>query len=276
MSGSYKRRMGRGDDRNGTRMTRTEWGYELKFRVPDHLADQALVWVRDHLPPDPHADPARGDGYRITTLYFDTPALDVFHQFGPDRRRKYRLRRYGAETLLYLERKLKSDGRVRKFRSAIPEEEIALLGGGTAHPDWSGDWFRRRLRARGLAPVCRVTYDRVARVGELGGQPARLTVDRPIHCLLTDDLRVEPVTEGALLLGGEAILELKFPRVLPVAFKELLRELSLAPGPVSKYRLALQAWGLKGAARDLPQRVVKRTGVAARPVVGGLRPVPAP
>lgn len=274
MSG-YASGRDRGQERPGTRMTRTEWGCELKFRVDDRTADQAIAWAREHLPPDPHADPARGDGYRITTLYFDTPTLDVFHRFGPDRRRKYRLRRYGAESLVYLERKLKSDGRVRKFRSAIPEEEIALLNGGPADPDWSGDWFRRRLHARGLAPVCRITYDRVARVGELGGWTARLTVDRPLICVLADDLSMEAVSEGAPLLAGEAILELKFPSVLPLAFKELLRELSLAPGPVSKYRLALQAWGLNRAGRDLPQTVVKRTGVTVRPVGSGLQPAAA-
>jgi hypothetical protein len=109
------------------------------------MADQAIAWARGHLAPDPHADPALGDGYRITTLYFDTLALDVFHRQGPDRRRKYRVRRYGSEVLLYLERKLKSGERVRKYRSAIPEAELSLLSDERADPEWSGDWFRRRV-----------------------------------------------------------------------------------------------------------------------------------
>jgi hypothetical protein len=274
MSGSFARAIESGGELDGTRMTRTEWGYELKFRVSDDMADQAIAWAREILAPDPYADAGLGDGYRTSTLYFDTPTLDVFHRQGPDRRRKYRVRRYGSETLLYLERKLKSNGRVRKYRSSIPEEDLARLGDGHADPDWSGDWFRRRVRARQLAPVCQVTYDRVARVGELGGQPARLTVDRPIRCALAEGLSVTEATDGAPLLTGEAILELKFPKVMPLAFKELLRELSLSPGPVSKYRLGLIAWGLRGVGKDLP--VAKRANVVPRVVAGGLRPAPAP
>src|SRR5215207_6074619 len=119
---------GAGDAARRASMIRTDWGYEMKFRVPDEKADQAIAWAREYLAPDPHVDPALGDGYRISSLYLDTPALTVFHQIGPDGRRKYRVRRYGSESLLYLERKLKCDGRVRKYRSCIPEATLALLG----------------------------------------------------------------------------------------------------------------------------------------------------
>jgi hypothetical protein len=116
----------------------------------------------------------------------------------------------------------------------------------------------------------------VARVGELGGQPARLTVDRPIRCILTDGLSLAEATDGLSLFDGEAILELKFPWALPVAFKDLLRELSISPGPVSKYRLGLQACGLRGSLFDPPAVVVTKATVAPRLLEGGLRPAPAP
>jgi hypothetical protein len=240
-----------GGERQQKRMQRTDWRYELKLRVPERIADQALAWARTRLAPDQYADPTLEDGYRISTLYFDTPTLAVFHQIGPDRRRKYRARRYGSEARLYLERKLKSSGRVRKYRSCILDEDLALLGEERSYSEWSGDWFRRRVRLRHLRPVCQVTYERVARAGELDGQSVRLTVDRQIRCARAEGLSVTEVTEGIPLLAGEAILELKFARVMPQAFKELLRELSLSPGPVSKYRLAVQACGLTEAVTEM-------------------------
>jgi hypothetical protein len=255
-------------------MKRTDWGYETKFRVPETIADQALTWARDHLEPDPHVDPALGDGYRISSLYFDTPTLAVYHQIGADRRRKYRVRRYGSEALLYLERKLKSDGRVRKYRSWIPDEELALLEEEPADRGWSGDWFRRRVRARRLEPVCQVTYVRVARVGELEGQPVRLTVDRQLCCSCAGGLCVPEKIDGIPLLAGEAILELKFPQGMPHSFKELLLEMSLSPGSVSKYRLAVESCGLAGADRSAAP--LKSAGPAPRPRESRLGSVAAP
>src|SRR5262245_27328305 len=87
--------------------------YELKFLLPDPLADEILTVVRSSLAPDPHADLALGDAYRVNSLYFDTAGLDVYHRFGAFGRRKFRLRRYGSESRVFLERKSKSSGRVR-------------------------------------------------------------------------------------------------------------------------------------------------------------------
>jgi len=234
----------RGDTARRASMVRTDWRCELKFRISDEAADQAIAWARSILEADPHIDPALGDGYSISSLYFDTPALTVFHRIGPDRRRKYRVRRYGSETLLYLERKLKSHGRVRKYRSRIPDDELCLLE--DDHPDreWSGDWFRRRVQIRRLEPVCRVTYWRVARVGVLEGHPVRFTVDRELRAACAGGLCLPAGSEGVPFLTGEAIMELKFPRVLPQAFKALVHDLSISPGTVSKYRLAVATCGL--------------------------------
>lgn len=245
---------GAGDSARRASMVRTDWGYEIKFLVSDAKADQAIAWAREYLSPDPHVDPALGDGYKISSLYLDTPDRTVFHQIGPDRHRKYRVRRYGSETLLYLERKLKGSGRIRKFRSWIPDDELSLLEDGLPDREWSGDWFRRRLRIRGLEPVCRVTYLRIARVGEIAGQPVRLTVDRQVRAARAVGFEVRDVTDGVPLLSGEAILELKFPRVLPHAFKELARDLAIAPGSVSKYRRAVAACELFDAAAPSPLR----------------------
>jgi hypothetical protein len=258
----------RGDAVRRASMVRTDWGHEMKFRVSEAKADQAIAWARACLDADPHIDPALGDSYHISSLYFDTPDLTVFHRIGPDRRRKYRVRRYGSEPLLYLERKLKSRGRVRKYRSWIPDDEIALLEDDDPDREWSGDWFRRRLRVRRLEPVCRVTYERLARVGVLGGQPVRFTVDRRLRAACASGLCLPAGTDGLSLLAGEAILEFKFPHVLPQAFKELARDLSLVPGSVSKYRLAVASCGLQ---RRLAPAPTSRLSAANGPEPGAGR-----
>jgi hypothetical protein len=226
---------------------RTDWRYENKMRVSDDTAERAIAWAQTHLTPDPHVDPALGDRYLISSLYFDTPTLAVFNRVGADQRRKYRVRRYGDAPLLCLERKMKADGRVRKFRSWIPNDEIALLEELEGDRRWSGDWFRRRVRFRQLRPVCCVYYERVARVGELGGHKVRVTVDRQISATCTTRFCISAEGCSVPILDREAILELKFPAAMPGPLEELLGALDLVPGSISKYHLAMEACGLTRA-----------------------------
>src|SRR4051794_1221515 len=53
--------------------------FEMKFLLDAGQAGRVETWAADHMPPDAHADPVLGNGYRILSLYLDTPALDVYH-----------------------------------------------------------------------------------------------------------------------------------------------------------------------------------------------------
>ena len=86
---------------------KTQGSFELKFLLADTEADEILKRARLHLAADPHADRTLGDRYRITSLYFDTVDLAVHRGLGSYGRSKYRLRRYGAEPRVFLERKSK-------------------------------------------------------------------------------------------------------------------------------------------------------------------------
>ena len=57
-----------------------ELASEMKVLVSPARAGQILAWARQHLSPDPHAGGPAGDGYQITSLYFDTAQFDVFHR----------------------------------------------------------------------------------------------------------------------------------------------------------------------------------------------------
>src|SRR5262249_50546060 len=148
------------------------------------------------------------DGYRVNSLYFDTAGFDVYQRKGSYGRAKYRVRRYGTEQSIFLERKLKSRGLVSKRRTRIPDGDIRLLANGNATPEWIGYWFRRRLDARQLLPTCQIKYERVARVGMTSEGPVRLTLDRNICAFFTGEFQVEESGTWKTLLPDRCILEL--------------------------------------------------------------------
>lgn len=215
--------------------------YELKFLIDENRSGEILAWARQYMAPDPHVEPSLGDAYRISSLYLDTPALDVFCHRGSAARSKFRLRRYGDESAVYLERKRKKRDCVEKRRVSVLEAETRLLQDPDTPSDWTGRWFHKRLRARRLQPICQVTYERAAYVAGDSKDPLRLTLDRRLRCLPATEWAV-PSFHGRLdLLPGRRILELKYRGPLPALFKRAIRDLCLSPTAVSKYRLGVEA-----------------------------------
>jgi hypothetical protein len=225
--------------------------YELKFLLDEPRARAVEECVRDRLPFDPHGDPALGGAYATTTLYLDTPDLDVFYRSSRFKRRKYRLRRYGADPRVFLERKTREGDRVRKRRCDVPDEDVLLL----AHPmsvvTWPGHWFHQRVLLRGLRPACLIGYERTAYTAVTTEGPLRLTVDRALRGRPINAWQVTPGDGGLTLLPGQAILELKFRDALPALFKELIQEFGLTPGAASKYRVCMRAWGVSSERREV-------------------------
>lgn len=246
--------------------------YELKFLLPDEIADELLAAVRPFLPPDPHAEPAPqtgepGECYRIHSLYLDTPQFEVFRRIGSHGRRKFRLRRYGDEPRIWAERKSKSLGRVVKRRSpldpaVLPELSLPAPPSPTAEsseptPGQPLSWFRRRIQRRLLQPICQIAYRRIARVGQGTLQGLRLTVDRGLQGQRAAGWLLTALDRPLDLLRGESIVEMKFPEAMPDLFKQLIGRYALTPQTISKYRWmvqALQSAGTVVIPADLPAR----------------------
>lgn len=218
--------------------------YELKFLVPDSLAGQIEHWAGGQLTLDPHADAALGNAYRIHSLYLDTAELDIYHRTPSFKRRKFRLRRYGNEPGLFLERKTKSGERVSKRRTRIPDAEVGRFQDALADPAWGGSWFHRRVLTRRLEPTCQITYDRVAYVGAAAEGPLRLTFDRRVLCIPTRTWTVGDADIHRLLFPDQVVMEFKYRSALPALFKRLIQEFRLNPEPASKYRSCIEAWQL--------------------------------
>ena len=215
--------------------------YELKFLIDENRSGEVLAWARKFMAPDPHVEPSLGDAYRISSLYLDTQELDAFFHRGSAARSKFRLRRYGDEPAVFLERKRKKRDCVEKRRVPVLDTDMRLLQDPEAPPDWTGRWFHKRLRARRLQPICQVTYERSAYVGGDPKDPLRLTLDQRLGCVPATEWAVQSFQRGLDLLPGRRILELKYRGLLPALFKRAIRDLSLSPTAVSKYRLGVEA-----------------------------------
>lgn len=229
---------------------------EIKFLLKPELVELIRGWARARLMADPNAQGVYGDTYRITTLYFDTQQLDVFHRWGSYGRGKYRIRRYGQSDQAFLERKLRMRRQLTKRRSLVALDDLERLTETEARPDSTGYWFHRRLRLRRLGPVCQVSYERTARVAMTRYGPIRLTLDV--------DLRARPASGvwcsapgGKAFRKDLAILEFKFRYAMPTLFKCLVEEFALSPQAISKYRLAVTTLNLVPAA--LPSAAEIRT-----------------
>lgn len=220
-----------------------EFASELKFLISPVLAEIIRDWARARLSPDPNAGGASGDQYRISSLYFDTEQSDVFHRRGSYGRSKLRVRRYGRAATVFLERKLRTRGLLAKRRSLVAMEELERLEEQSPERGWAGFWFHRRLLARGLRPVCQITYDRTARFAITPCGPIRLTLDYNLLALPAEGIRLSS-QKGALVLEDRVVLELKFRREMPALFRNLTLEFALHPQAFSKYRLAASALGL--------------------------------
>jgi hypothetical protein len=227
---------------------REEPAFELKFNLDEAKALAVADWAARHLQLDPNARPELGNAYRIHGLYFDTAGLDVFHRSPGYKKKKYRLRRYGADPLVFLEQKRKSAGRVAKKRVQVAEEELARLREIPTEEAWSGSWFHRRLNVRNLEPSCLVSYHRQAYFGHNAEGPLRLTLDRNVKSQTATCWTVTEVLDGVPILCQRVLLELKYRRHLPALFKGLMQDFALTPGPLSKYRLAITALGRAPAA----------------------------
>jgi VTC domain len=217
--------------------------FEVKFLLTKAEAHEVERRLQGRLAPDPHADPALGGAYRVTSVYFDTPAFNVYRRSEGYRRRKYRVRRYGNAPTVFLERKAKKKEQLRKRRTSIPLNEVATLAG-EVPTDWAGAWFVSQLAKRQLRPVCRVTYERVALIGTCHDGPIRVTFDRAAHGAPGAGVEPVPVVDGSALLADEVVTEFKFLGAMPAAFKDVVEGLRLNPQSVSKYRRCVEAVGL--------------------------------
>jgi hypothetical protein len=214
---------------------------ELKFVVEENRADAIRQWMRNELGPDPHGVGVARDFYQTTSLYFDTEEFDHFFKRRSFARAKFRIRRYNGGIMVFLERKMKVNGRVSKRRSHCDVAELTRLYGDGS--DWTGSWFARRLENRKLRPVCEIAYNRTARIGMSECGPLRLTLDTDLRASRIETVQFTNAV-NVDVAPGIAVLEMKYRVYLPPVFKRLIEEFGLSARSHSKYRTSIEGLGL--------------------------------
>lgn len=246
--------------------------YELKCVVSERTAVQLESILSRSLHPDPFAVNAENGQYSIATLSTDTPEWNCFHRVAGYAKRKYRVRRYGAESIVYLERKSRRGSRVCKQRNTVHVNDLNRFSlvlpadlrdvqthCGVCSDDvlsvdtaWDGHPFHSDLCARRLQPVCLMTYDRRAWFGHSENGTIRWTLDRNLKGCRTKEWTLNEDQSWQAVVGiDQVICEFKFRGAMPVVFKAAIQDLQLSPGGFSKYRHCVSVlYGLRSVREE--------------------------
>ena len=198
-----------------------------------------------------HKDEAQDGSYPVTSLYFDTPFLNDYHDKvdGIKFRRKLRARAHQRDTLeagpVWLEIKEKHDMNIRKIRGLVDGADFAALLAGefseglsrAAENDKSVRLFLYHFFAGNYRPVNVIRYERTAYVERFLSE-VRLTIDRSLetctwHEYMDNRELLSPV------FPEQAVMEVKFRGAMPWWFGDMCARFELARKPFSKYTHAI-------------------------------------
>ena len=221
-------------------ITRTRFvRHELKLLLDESDLRVARDFAAQRLTPDTFA--GVDSAYELSTLYLDTVDRRIFRRLLDGSGTKYRIRRYGEEDIVYVERKTRRGTLVRKRRAEFPMADLpTLLRGDIQGETWPAT-FSGAIFDFELIPSLLLTYRRHAWQGP---RRSRLTLDDRIEAWHGDGIaRLErPGTSASI--SENVVLELKYDAVMPPEFEELLAMLPIEQQGFSKYTLGIKAAGL--------------------------------
>ena len=228
--------------------------YEVKYLVPTARVTPLLAEFAEYTQPDPH-DP-EGRGYRIFSVYWDTPSLTFFWEKveGVKYRRKLRFRRYADSTDVFIEVKQREDRTLQKRRLRWPLERVqAVFGDGTAPVDWDAvadepvatevALMIDRMRLR---PTMGILYRRRALFGAFDPE-LRITVDGRIQYQPAPVDLAQPFEVGRYVLDPRlSVMEVKFDHRAPRWFTKAVSRYGLTMVRMSKYCSAVDRHRFEG------------------------------
>lgn len=246
--------------------------YEYKYIISESLAREIADYTGCFASPDRYTLDAPPEGYRITSLYLDTPHL-LFHRAKERKesnRFKLRVRGYGdvPRAPYFFEVKRKLNGVIHKTRAMVAEEDWQrdadrlhlLLGAEARELDHRGLGEFSRLKAiYNAGPSVLVSYTRTAWESHLETY-GRVTFDRRLRCAAPSGYELtradglwsyidDPVSTE--LAESGLVLELKFAQQAPRWMADLVQRFGIRNRGFSKYSTSVE-WkqGRYGAETD--------------------------
>jgi len=224
--------------------------YERKFVVNEQTAIAIRRFVASYLVYDEHMAGAGADGYRVCSLYLDSPSLGLYDQScnGIKNRFKLRIRFYDdrPDGIAFLEIKRRTTETVHKLRAIVSKAAAnRLLGEGRiSHSDLlsngSGSQramneFTERRQQINAEGVVFVEYRREAFVSK-SAEAIRVTFDRNIVARsYTSGCGLSLSQESSPAVTKGVVLELKYNGRAPRWMHDLITTFSLQRLSFPKY-----------------------------------------
>lgn len=228
----------------------TSQRFEMKYILTPFQAELIREQITPHVRPDPKA--TNGPGYDLSSVYLDSPRLELFwsSNVGEAKRYKLRVRTYteNEEDPVFFEIKSRYNGVVLKKRATVAKRWLRDCLEGRPIPDEaviSGDpveianleLFRTKMEEIGAIPRLHVRYTRDAYMS-LDDDPVRITFDHNIACLPTIGMKDKVRMNGPgwrFLPDNPVILEIKFTDSYPCWVQDLVQRFSLLRDSFAKY-----------------------------------------
>lgn len=224
--------------------------YELKYVLPWAKCEALMQDIAQYIPADENSGV---DGYRIISLYYDSPQYDFFWAKieGIKFRRKVRLRLYANGDITrasdcMVEIKQRINRTVQKRRLVLPIVRAEALCGGRYRPaglepldQQVADEIHYLALAKQLQPTAITAYLRRAFEGHRRNAGLRFTFDTDVRARV-HALKLNTDADNHLVVPpGWAITEVKANDAIPAWVVALLAKHECQLCRVSKYCLGL-------------------------------------
>jgi hypothetical protein len=223
--------------------------FELKYRIPEHKAQQIRFFVQNYLDCDTYGATQPNLSYPVHSLYIDSSDLRTYNDTinGNRNRYKLRVRYYDLEdSPVYFEIKRRYNKVIRKKRAKVHRWAVDDLLNGHLPlmnhlvdkvPDQyqTLEYFcilQNRLNAK---PKMHVTYYREA-YERKNSNAVRVTFDRSVRSTPQSDVNLIKKQTGSLpVFRDEVVLELKFSNRFPHWMEECTQLFHLRQESAAKY-----------------------------------------
>jgi hypothetical protein len=230
--------------------------FELKYIINEAIAREIRHFARNHLMPDPFANPARGNSYDIYSVYLDSPGLSLMNQTleGLKNRFKLRVRFYdnNPQHPVFFEVKRRVNDAIVKVRAKVRRDAAdRLMYPHRAWPDRPD--LANPADDRGFAALCKfcdlrdkmeaqpqvmVGYSREAWCAP-EDDSIRLTFDRALEAAPYDPVRTFKLERDERWIRppmpGVVVLELKFTDRFPNWMRQMAQTFNLRRTSMAKY-----------------------------------------